>query len=56
MARNETHAHYDMEIAYGRFADERARWAAVLARPANRSARKPAKRAGLLARIAALFA
>lgn len=56
MARNETHAHYDMQSAYGRFADERARWAQVLARPTNRPMRKPAKRAGLLARIAALFA
>ena len=56
MARNETQAHYDMETAYGRLADERARWAKVLARPAQRPVRKPAKRAGLLARIAALFA
>lgn len=56
MARNETHAHYDMETAYGRFADERARWMQVLARPANRPVRNPAKRPCLLARITALFA
>ena len=57
MARNETQAHHDMETAYGRVADERARWAAVLARPTNRPVRKPAKRASLLARIlGALFA
>ena len=56
MTRNETHAYYDMETAYGRFADERARWMQVLARPTNRPARKPAKRAGLLVCIAALFA
>lgn len=56
MARNETATHYDMETAYGRFADERARWVTVLARPTNRPMRKPAKPAGLLARIVALFA
>lgn len=56
MARNETHAHYDMQTAYGRLADERARWAQVLARPANYVPRTPAKPAGLLARIVALFA
>ncbi|QXV72199.1 hypothetical protein Acf1_00002 [Acidovorax phage ACF1] len=55
MAHNESAANHDMSAAYGRYADERARWVQVLGRPSGaRPVRKPAKQSAI-ARLLALF-
>lgn len=46
---NEYHANHHLVAA----AEERARWAAVLAKPATRATRRPV---GMLARMLAIFA
>jgi len=54
MARNESAANQALQVQAASMMAERQRWAAVLATPAGRAARKPAAKRGFLARLLGL--